>query len=161
NLMLARTSTRRREIGVRLAIGAGPGRVVRLLLTENLLLALLGAALGWLIAIWATDALRAVPMVSSFPIRFETLVDALGFAFAMWLGLASGLIFGVSPAFAFARLDPQSVLRGLSGTGLRTRLRNTLMGTQSALALVVLIVAALFFRSFRETQAVDPGFLRD
>ena len=72
NLMLARASARHREVGVRLALGAGPWRVVSLLLTENLLLALLGAALGVAIAVWATDAMRAVPMIGSFPIKFQT-----------------------------------------------------------------------------------------
>jgi macrolide transport system ATP-binding/permease protein len=161
NLMLARTAARQREIGVRLAIGAGPGRVVSLLLTENLLLAFLGAGLGLLVAFWGTVALRAVPMIGSLPLKFQTRVDAIGLVFTMSLGLASGLIFGVSPAVALARLDPHSVLRGTPGTGIRARFRNTLIGTQTALALLVLIAAGLFFRSFRETQATDPGFLRD
>jgi len=161
NLMLARTSTRQREIGVRLAIGAGQGRIVGLLLTENLLLAFLGAGLGWVIAIWGSEALRAVPMISAIPVRFQTNTDAVGFAFTMLLGIVSGLIFGVSPAMALARLDPQSVLRGIPGTGFRGRLRNTLIATQTALALLVLIVAGLFFRSFRQTHDTNPGFLRD
>jgi predicted permease len=146
---------------VRLALGAGPGRVARLLLTENLLLAFLGAGLGWGIAIWGTEALRAVPMIGAIPIKIQTHVDGAGLAFAMLLGLACGLLFGASPAMALARLDPQSVLRGASGPGFRSRLRNTLMGAQVALALVVLVVAGLFFRSFRETQNTDPGFRRD
>ena len=83
NLMLARASARQREIGVRLALGAGPWRVVSLLLTENLLLALLGAALGAAIAVWATDALRAVPMIGSLPVKFQTSVDGVGLAFAL------------------------------------------------------------------------------
>ncbi len=87
NLMLARASARYREIGVRLTLGAGPWRVVSLLLTENLLLALLGAALGAAIAVWATDALRAVPMIASVPVKIVTGVDALGLAFALGLGL--------------------------------------------------------------------------
>ncbi|MEP6534317.1 MAG: ABC transporter permease [Bryobacteraceae bacterium] len=161
NLMLARTSTRQREIGVRLAIGAGPGRVVSLLLTENLLLALFGAVLGVAIGVWATEALRAVPMIGTFPIRFQTRMDLAGLAFAMLLGLACGLLFGMPPAIALSRLDPQSVLRGASGTAFRGRLRNLLMGTQVALALVVLIVAGLFLRSFQETQNADPGFRRE
>jgi len=161
NLMLARTSTRQREIGVRLAIGAGPGRVVSLLLTENLLLAFCGAALGILIGAWATEALRAVPMIGAFPIRLQTRMDLAGLLFAMLLGLGCGLLFGMPPAVALSRLDPQSVLRGVCGTAFRSRLRNMLMGTQVALALVVLIVAGLFFRSFRETQNADPGFRRE
>ena len=161
NLMLARTSTRQREIGVRLAIGAGPGRIVSLVLTENLLLAFLGACLGVAIAVWGTEAMRAAPMIGAFPIRFQTNVDAVGLGFAMLLGLVCGLMFGLPPALQLARLDPQTAHRGACRTASRSRLRNTLMGTQVALALVVLVVAGLFFRSFRETQATDPGFRRD
>src|SRR5204863_1349417 len=69
NLMLARASGRQREVGVRLALGAGPAEIVSLLLTENLLLAGIGAALGAAIAVWATDAMRAVPVISAFPIK--------------------------------------------------------------------------------------------
>jgi predicted permease len=161
NLMLARTGARQREIGVRLAIGAGPLRVVSLLLTENLLLAFLGAGMGLLVAFWGTVALRAVPMIGSLPLKFQTRVDAIGFLFTMSLGLASGLIFGVSPAVALARLDPHSVLRGTPGIGIRARFRNTLIATQTALALMVLIAAGMFFRSFREIEDTDPGFLRN
>ena len=107
NLMLARTSTRVREIGVRLSIGAGPWRVASLLLTENLVLAFLGACLGAAIAVWGTDALRAVPMIGAFPIKFQTRVDVLGLAFAMLLGLLCGLIFGMLPAAQLARINPQ------------------------------------------------------
>jgi predicted permease len=161
NLVLARTSTRQREIGVRLAIGAGPWRVVSLLLTENLVLAFLGAGLGAAIAVWGTEALRAVPMIGAFPIKFQTSVDAAGLAFAMLLGLACGLIFGVLPAVQLARIDPQVALRSGSRTAARSPLRNALMGAQVALALVVLVMAALFFRTFHETRATDPGFRRD
>jgi len=162
NLMLARTSTRVREIGVRLSIGAGPWRVASLLLTENLVLAFFGACLGAAIAVWGTEALRAVPTIGAFPIKFQTRVDLLGLAFAMLLGLICGLIFGVLPAVQLARINPQLALRTGSGTAATSsRLRNALMGTQVALALMVLVVAALFFRSFRETRAMDPGFRRD
>ncbi len=162
NLMLARTSTRVREIGVRLSIGAGPWRVASLLLTENLVLAFFGACLGAAIAVWGTEALRAVPTIGAFPIKFQTRVDGLGLAFAMLLGLICGLIFGILPATQLARINPQLALRTGSGTGATpSRLRNALMGAQVALALMVLVVAALFFRSFRETRAMDPGFRRD
>jgi len=161
NLVLARASTRQREIGVRLALGAGPGRILGLLLTENVLLAVLGAAVGAALAVWGTDALRAVPFSTSWPIRFQTRVDALGLAFAMLLGIACGLAFGLAPALQLARVDPQCALRaGAHGAG-RSRMRNALMGTEVALALVVLIVAAIFFRSVHDTRDTDPGFRRD
>jgi predicted permease len=161
NLMLARASTRQREIGVRLALGAGPYRVVGLLLTENLVMALLGAGLGALIAVWGTEALRAVPLYTGLPIRFQTSVDAAGLALAMLLGVGCGLIFGIAPAAQLARIDPQHALRSGSRTQTRSRMRNALMGVQVALALMVLIVAALFFRGFRETRDMDPGFRRE
>ncbi|HET6898842.1 MAG TPA: FtsX-like permease family protein, partial [Vicinamibacteria bacterium] len=162
NLLLARASTRQREIGVRLALGARPGRVLGLLLTESVCLAVLGAALGTAIAVWATDALRAVPFATSWPIKFQTRVDGAALAFATLLGTACGLAFGLAPAVQLARLDPQQALRaGARGTGVRSRMRNVLMGTEVALALAVLVVAAIFFRSVHDTRDTDPGFRRE
>ena len=88
NLMLARAGTRQREISIRLAMGAGRWRIARLLLVENLVLAALGALLGAVVAAWATQALRAVPFPTAFPIRFQTGIDAVGLAFNMLLGAA-------------------------------------------------------------------------
>lgn len=161
NLLLARASARQREVGVRLALGAGPWRVTSLLLTESLMLALGGAVIGTALALWGTQALRAVPMISAFPIRFQTSVDISGLAFALALGVGCGLIFGLIPALQVARVDPLLALRsGVHGAG-RSRTRNALMGAQVALALIVLTAAALFLRSFRETRSTDPGFRRD
>jgi len=98
NLMLARSSARQREIGVRLALGASRGRIASLLLAETMLLAFIGAALGVAIAAWATDALRAVPLIGAFPIRFQTNLDGVSLLFAVLLGVVSGLIFGIAPA---------------------------------------------------------------
>jgi predicted permease len=161
NLLLARASARQREIGVRLALGAGPWRVTTLLLTESLTMALAGAAVGVALAVWGTQALRAVPMISAFPIKFQTGVDAVGLTFAIALGLGCGLIFGLIPAVQLARADPQLALRqGMYAAG-RSRTRNALMGAQVALALIVLTAAGLFLRSFRETRETDTGFRRD
>jgi predicted permease len=161
NLMLARASARHREIGVRLTLGAGPWRVVSLLLTESLMLALLGAALGAAIAVWATDAMRAVPMIGSVPFKFQTGVDGVSLTFALVLGLLCGIIFGVAPAAQLARIDPQVALRSGARTAGRSPMRNGLMAVEVALALVVLMAAALFVRSFSETRAMDPGFRRE
>jgi predicted permease len=161
NLVLARASTRQREIGVRLALGARPRRILSLLLTESVLLGLAGAAVGAAVAVWGTEALRAVPFIGALPIRFQTSVDGTGLALAMLLGVASALAFGLTPAIQLARVDPIRALRTGARTASRSPMRNALMGTQVGLALVVLIVAGLFYRSFREAQDVDPGFTRD
>lgn len=161
NLVLARASTRHREIGVRLALGAGPSRVIGLLLTENVVLAVLGAALGAAIAWWGTEALRAVPLYTGLPVRFQTNVDGITLLFAMVLGVGCGIVFGAAPAAQLARVDPVLALRSGSRTAGRSRMRSALMAVQVALALVVLVVAALFFRSFSETRDIDPGFRRD
>jgi predicted permease len=161
NLMLARASARHREMGMRLALGAPPWRVATLLLTETLTMALVGAALGAAIATWATDALRAVPFITAVPVRFQTGVDGLGLSFAIALGVASGLLFGIAPALQLARVDPQAAIRSGSRTAGRSAMRNTLMAVEVALALVVLMAAGLFFRSFNETRDTDPGFRRE
>src|SRR5256885_15611597 len=98
NLMLARGSTRQREMAVRVALGAGRWRIVSLVLSENMLLALLGTSLGAVIAVWGTTALRVAPMIGAFPILFPTRVDEFTLAFAMLLGAACGLIFSAAPA---------------------------------------------------------------
>ena len=160
NLVLARASARQREMGVRLALGAGPGRIVSLLLTESVLLALIGAALAVPVAYWGTQAFRTFPL-SGLPIRFETSLDVLGLLFAMLLGIGCGLMVGAAPAAQLARVDPLTALRAGTKSASRSLLRNTLMGIQVALALVVLIVAGVAFSSFLETRDTDPGFRRE
>jgi predicted permease len=161
NLLLARATTRQREVGVHAALGAGPGRIVRLLLAESLLLALGGAILGVAIAAWGTNALRAAPMIGAFPIRFQTDVDAIGLAVGFALALGCGLLFGLAPAVQLARVDPQQSLRAAGQATSRGRMRGGLIAAEVALALVVLVAAALFPESFRETREIDPGFRRD
>ncbi len=160
NLALARASARQREIGVRLALGASPARISSLLLTENIVLGVCGAAVGAVIAVWGTPALVTLPL-SGLPIRFQTSVNGTGLAFAISLGIACGLLFGAAPAVQLARIDPHLALRAGSKSAGRSGLRLTLMAVQVALAIVVLIVAGLFYRSFMETRDTDPGFRRD
>lgn len=163
NLVLARASARQREIGVRLALGAPHWRVVRLLLVENVLLASAGALLGVAIAFWGTDAFRAIPAirVRGIPIVFHTSFDAAGVAVAAVLGVGCGLVFGAAPAMQLARLDPTVALRTGSNTARRGWGRSALMAAEVAIALIVLVVAASFFRSLIDTRTIDPGFRRD
>ncbi len=162
NLVLARASARQREMGVRLALGAGPWRVASLLLAENLLLALLGAAVGGGIAFWGTTLSAMPPLrVRGVPISFDTHLDAISLAFAMALGVACGLIFGLAPALQLARLDLQLTLRAGASTPPRSRLRNTLMAVEVALAVMVLLAAGIFLRSFMQTRHEDTGFRRE
>jgi putative ABC transport system permease protein len=161
NLVLARASSRYREVGVRLALGARPGAVIRLMLVENLLLGIFGAIVGILIAWWGTEALRAMPPYGAFPVRFQTSLDWMGLAFAVVLGIVSGLLFGAAPALQLGRVDPQQALRSGSKSTGRSAIRDALMAAQCGLALLVLVVAGLFFASFVETQGTDPGFKTD
>ncbi|MET0214389.1 MAG: ABC transporter permease [Vicinamibacterales bacterium] len=161
NLMLARASARQREIGMRLALGAGPARIVRLLFAENMILALLGAGLGVAIGVWGTRAMAAIPLTIALPVNFETHVDSAGLVFATVLGLACGGLFGSAPALHLARLDPQVAFRASATYSGRSRLRNGLMAAQVTLAWVVLLAAALFLKSFLETRDTDPGFRRE
>ena len=160
NLIFARSSARQKEIGIRLSLGARRTRIASLLLTESVLLALAGALLGALMAVWGTSALIMLPSIG-LPLRFQTSIDAVGLAFAVALGLGSGLLFGAAPALQLARLDPQVALRAGARTAGRSRFRQALMATQVALAILVLLVAGMFFRSFMETRNTDPGFRRD
>ncbi len=162
NLVLARASPRQREMGLRLALGAGPWRVASLLLAENLLLALLGAAVGGGIAFWGTTLSAMPPLrVRGVPISFDTHLDAISLAFAMALGVGCGLIFGLAPALQLARLDPQLTLRAGASTPPGSRLRNTLMAVEVALAVMVLLAAGTFLRSFMQTRHEDTGFRRE
>jgi predicted permease len=163
NLVLARATARRREVGVRLALGARPGRIVTLLMAENVLLGLGGALAGMLIAFWGTDALRAMPplRVRGLPITFETHVDGGTLLFAMLAGVASGIVFGLPAALHMARLEPQAAFREGAAASARGGTRAAILAVQVTLATIVLIAGGLVWRSFLETRDQDPGFRRD
>lgn len=163
NLLLARAATRRQEIGVRLALGASPWRIIRQLLAEGALLAGLAVALGALLSLWGVDAFRSLPMPGGIPIKIVPTLDLGGLAFAVLLASACSLLFSLAPAFQLARTDVRTALHGggssnLGGTPGRARLRGWLIGTEAALALIVLVIAGLFMKNLLENRDGDPGF---
>ena len=161
NLLLARATVRQKEIGIRLALGAGRLRIIRQLLTESLLLALLGALGGVLISLWGIDALHHIPMPGNLPIKIVSHLNAVGCAFSVLLGIACGLLFGLAPALQLTRADVNPALKvGGRGAGAapRHRLRDLLVAAEVAIALIVLVLAGLFLKSFRNAHTVDPGF---
>ena len=164
NLLLARATTRQREIAVRMAIGAGRTRLIRQMLTESLLLALLGGALGVMFASWASDALLA--MVSAGPERLPLNVtpDARVLAFTLLLSLGTALLFGIAPALRATRVDLSPSLkegRGMAAVASRSPLAKALIVSQVALSLVLLIAAGLFLRSLVNLANLDAGFNKD
>ncbi|MGH7674909.1 MAG: ABC transporter permease, partial [Gemmatimonadales bacterium] len=163
NLLLARAAGRHREIAIRVAVGAGRRRLLRQLLTESVLLALAGAALGTLVALWGLDLIvAAVPEDKPFWMVFT--IDARVLAFTAAVAVATGVLFGLAPALHALKTDVHDALKeGARGAGIgpgRQRLRHGLVVAEVALSVVLLIGATLMIRSFLRLQAVDPGYDR-
>jgi putative ABC transport system permease protein len=160
NLLLARAASRTREIAVRMALGAGRGRIIRQVLTESLVLGALGGALGLLLTFWETDfVLSFIPVEIPFWIKFEQ--DWRVFTFALVATVGSSLAFGLIPALQASRPDLTHELkdgaRGGTGSGRARRFRSVLVVAQLALTLVLLVIAGLMTRSFLHLQNADPG----
>ncbi|HEX5602434.1 MAG TPA: ABC transporter permease, partial [Pyrinomonadaceae bacterium] len=161
NLMLARAATRAKEIGTRLAIGAGRGRIVRQLLTESVLLALMGGVLGWALAYWGSGIIRASFPPVPYPIVFDVSPDRYVLKWMMIVSLITGVIFGLAPALLASRTDLIAVIKGAAGQTQKRRrlnLRSTLVVAQVTISILVLICAGLFIRSLRKALETDPGF---
>jgi len=161
NLLLARATGRQREMGVRLAMGAYRGRIVRQLLTESLLLAFAGAGLGILLAMAAARAISSVRLPLPLPLAFDFHVDLRVLGFTAGLSLFTTLLFGLAPALRATRADVTNALKGRqasSGVYGRSRLRNALVVVQVALSLVLLTAAGLFLRSLQKAISTDVGF---
>jgi putative ABC transport system permease protein len=159
NLLLARASTRERELALRAAIGAGRGRIVRQLLTESVLLAVIGAAAGLLLAWVGLDALLAAAP-RDLPRLDEIRIDAGVLLFSLGLAVVTGLFFGLAPALQTAGADPGRALKegGRGTTSVGVSLRRGLVVLEVALAVVLLVGAGLMIRSFVNVQRVDLGF---
>ena len=159
NLLLARASTRRQEIAVRLALGARRGRIVRQLLTESLLLSAIGGAVGLFLAWIAADSLvRLAP--DALPRLDEIALDGRVVLFGAVMTTVTGLAFGIAPALQTTDVELQQVMRsaGRAVTGRGKRLREVLVGGQVALCVALLIATGLLVRSFQRLSAVDPGY---
>jgi putative ABC transport system permease protein len=160
NLILARGSTRRRELAVRMALGASRTRLVRQLLTESVVLALLGGVLGVGIAYLGTKVLGQYGP-AALPRRWEIGIDTTTLVFTTLIAVASGLLSGLFPALRFSRPDLQEDLTGGTQGAARTRghrVQRGLVVVQVALALVLLIGAGLLTNSLMRLMTVDPGF---
>jgi putative ABC transport system permease protein len=160
NLQLARVLTREREIAVRTALGAGRGRVVRQLVTENVLLALVGGGLGLLLATWGVRLLVALAPQDT-PGLDQVRVNAGVLGFTLLLSIVTGLAFGLVPALGASKVDLSRSLkesgRGATATATNHRLRSLLVGAEFALALVLLAGAGLLIRTFIALNEVDLG----
>ncbi|HEX8144504.1 MAG TPA: ABC transporter permease [Pyrinomonadaceae bacterium] len=164
NLLLARASTRRREFAIRAALGARRSRLIMQLLTESLLLAGLGGMGGILLASWGVDAIIALSP-GNLPRINQVGIDSHVLLFALGVSALTALIFGLAPALQFSRTDLQEFLKegGRTATAgfARQRLRNLLVVSEVALALMLLVGAGLLVRSFVRLLQVDPGFTTD
>ncbi|HEX3744936.1 MAG TPA: ABC transporter permease [Bryobacteraceae bacterium] len=161
NLLLSRSSARRREMGIRSSLGAGRGRLIRQLLTESCLLALLGAVFGVVLAKIGTGFLVTLSP-NILPRAKEIVLDVRALAFTGAVAVLTGILFGLAPAIHMAKTDLMASLRE-SGRGnaigfRRNRLRSVLVVGEVALALVLLSAAGLLMRSFYRLEAMDPGF---
>jgi predicted permease len=161
NLLLARAATRRKEMAVRLALGASRARLTRQMLTESLLLAFGGAAIGLPLAFAATRVMAGLKTFS-VPLLQTVKVDLVALAFTMLVAFGAGLLFGIAPALQLSGADAHEDLkdagRGSSEGSRRARARKALVVSEVALACVLLVGAGLLIRSFKRLLEVDLGF---
>ena len=158
NMLLSRAAVRRKEIAIRMALGAGRRRIVRQLLTESVVLALAGGGLGLAIADSSSRALAALP--STLLPRAESIhVDVRVLMFTLVLSIATGILFGLAPAFAASREGLIGTIKesGSTGRGGRSGLRGALVVVEIALAMILLVGSGLLLRSFAKLSSVQPG----
>ena len=162
NLLLSRAAVRQKEIGIRLALGASRWRLIRQLLTESVLMAVLGGLTGILFAIWIKDGVLAVDDWGGRGMRaLEPKLDLRVLAFTILLSLVTGIVFGLAPAWRSTKVDLTPTLKDSarsSSSASRSLLSRSLVILQVALSLLLLIGAGLFLRTLLNLQGVEPGF---
>jgi predicted permease len=164
NLLLARATARQKEIAVRLALGASRFRLIRQLLTESMLLAFIGGALGLLLAWWGSSFLLALIGSGRNPVILKLTLDARVLGFTAAVSLLAGVLFGLAPAWRATRVDLTPALKDAargSGAGSRLGLSKTLVIVQVTLSLLLLIGAGLFARSLGKLKGLDAGFNKE
>ena len=161
NLLLASAAARQKELAIRTALGASRFRLIRQLLTESVILALTGGAIGFLLALWGV-ALMTRLLPQDFPRLGEIKLDWRVLGFTLAASILTGILFGFAPSLQLSKTDVQDSLkemgRGVSGSRRHNRLRNLLIVGEVALSVVLLVGAGLLFRSFLQLQAVNTGF---
>jgi predicted permease len=161
NLLLAQAAGRRREMAVRIAIGATRGHLQRLVLMESVLLSLAGGLVGFALSLWATQALSAFHLPAPVPLDVSVAVDWRVLLYTLGMSVGAGLLFGLPPAFAASNPMLSSALKeedGLARPGRRWTLRNILIVSQIAMSLVLLCATGLFLRSMQSASSIDIGF---
>lgn len=161
NLLLVRASTRKREIAVRISLGAGRTRLIRQLLTESFVLSAMGSALGLVLTLWLRDLLWSFAPPLPFQIGLDMSLDARVLGFTALISVAGGLFFGLVPAIQSSRPDLSSELKSghqREGSIRKFSARNILVIAQVSLSLVALVSAGLLMRSFQNTLNIPPGF---
>jgi predicted permease len=159
NLLLSKAAARRREMGVRLALGASRARLVRQLLVESVLLSLLAAATGLVLSLWSSDAMMALRPPDLARYDLDVGLDRRVFLFALSVSVLTGVLFGLAPAFSASRGDLVAALKDDAGARgyRRSLLRSGLVVAQVSLSLVLLVGAGLFLASLHNAQAIDVG----
>ena len=158
-LLIGGATARRREIAMRLALGANRGRLVRQLLSESLVLALIGGGVGVVFAVWLLGGVNAVVSRLPVPMAFDLHIDRVVLLYALGLSALAAVVFGLAPARRAARFDLVSSLKdGTGGSAVRQRLRRGLVVGQIAACSALLVWSGLFARSLGKISDVDPGF---
>jgi predicted permease len=165
NILLVLSTSRQKELAIRATLGAGRARLVRQMLTESVILSMMGGAAGLLIGLWVSRMLSSIRIPGDLPFRFDFSLDWRVFVYVAGIALTTGIVVGLMPSLRASRTNVNDALReggrsNSSGSG-RQRMRNLLVVMQVAGSLVLVIAASLFVRSLEHAQSVNPGFQPD